>query len=93
MKKSKVKLTPVFQTKEQEELFARCAQESMHKTMTGEISYLSIDESMNNGKVILSPVFQTKEHEELFARCAQETMFRYMNEENKIEKILKKLRK
>ena len=43
MKKSKVKLTPVFQTKEQEELFARCAQESMHKTMTGEISYLSID--------------------------------------------------
>ena len=82
MKKSKVKLTPVFQTKEQEELFARCAQESMHKTMTGEISYLSIDESMDNAKTILSPVFQTKEQEELFAKIAQETMLRYMNEES-----------
>ena len=36
MKKSKVKLTPVFQTKEQEELFARCAQETMFRYMNEE---------------------------------------------------------
>lgn len=90
MKESKVKLSPVFQTKEQEELFAKCAAESMHKTMTGEISYLSIDESTNNDNVIVSPVFQTKEQEELFAKCAQETMFRYMNDENAKKKTLKK---
>ena len=62
----------------------------MHKTMTGEISYLSIDESTNNDNVIVSPVFQTKEQEELFAKCAQETMFRYMNDENAKKKTLKK---
>ena len=90
MKESKVKLSPVFQTKEQEELFAKCAAESMHKTMNGEISYLSIDESTNNDNVIVSPVFQTKEQEELFAKCAQETMFRYMNDENAKKKTLKK---
>ncbi len=92
MKKGKVILTPVFQTKKQEELFARCAQETMHKNMTGEIPSLSIDESMDSGKVILSPVFQTKEQEELFARCAKETMFSYMNEEKVKKKALKKER-
>lgn len=90
MKKGNVKLTPVFKTKEQEELFARCAQESMHKTMTGEITYLSIDESMSNGRVVASTVFKTSEHEKIFARCAQETMLRYINAESEKKKILKK---
>ena len=31
MKKSKTKLTPIFQTKKQEELFARIAQETMFR--------------------------------------------------------------
>ena len=88
MKESKVKLSPVFQTKKQEELFARCAQDNMHKTMTGEISCLSIDESMSNGKVIVSSVFQTKEQEELFARCAEESMFKHMNDEKVKKKTL-----
>ena len=36
VKKSIVKLTPVFQTKEQEELFSRCAQETMFRYMNEE---------------------------------------------------------
>ena len=89
MKQGKAKLTPVFKTKEEEELFARCAIESMNNITTGGITHLPIDESMNNGNVVLTPVFQTKEEEELFARCAQETMIRYSNNEAVKKRVLK----
>jgi len=88
MEKSKIKICSVFQTKEQEELFAKCVRETMFRYMSSNIPHSSIDESMNNGNVTLSPVFQTKEQEELFAKRAQEVMFIYMNEENTKYKTL-----
>ena len=57
----------------------------MYKTITGEIAYLSIEQSKSNDKVIVLPVFQTKEQEELFARCTEETMFKHMNDEVSFE--------
>ncbi len=70
-KESKVVATSIFSTKEQEELFFKCAQES-----------LSIKEGLDwnknepeeFGKVVATPIFRTKEQEELFFKCAQEAM-------------------
>jgi len=64
-------LSPVFSTKEQEELFSECARKSMD--INARLTWDNND-SMSSGKTILSPVFRTKEQEELFAKCARESM-------------------
>lgn len=89
-----VKVTPVFKTKEQEKLFSDCAEESMHKMMSGELPDLLTDEYISCDKVVVSPVFKTKEQEKLFSKCADESMFKHMNDEVSFEigkqKVLKK---
>ena len=64
----KIVLAPVFKTKEQERLFAKCAQESMSTT-----AFLELEDSSKD-KVIVSPVFKTKEQERIFTECAEESM-------------------
>lgn len=39
MKEEKVRSCPVFKTKEQEELFARCANETMFRYMNDEVLF------------------------------------------------------
>ena len=68
MKEKKVIMSSVFQTKEQEELFAKCARDRIN---TG--AKLKLDDEIG-GKVIMSSVFQTKEQEELFTKCARDRM-------------------
>ena len=74
-------MTPVFATKEQEELFAECAREAMlersrtlKKYNNYDASYISEDTS-TPVKCEMTPIFATKEQEELFAECAREAMF------------------
>ena len=69
----KVIVTPVFKTKEQEKLFAKCAAESMSTTSFLNLETTTEDDSSTD-KVIVTPVFKTKEQEELFAKCAAESM-------------------
>ena len=81
-----IKVTPVFKSKKQEELFSRCAEESMHKMMNGELPDLLTDGYISSDKVVVSPVFKTKEQEELFSRCAEESMYKSK------DKVLKKVK-
>ena len=86
MEESKVRLSSIFQSEEQEEIFARCSRDSM----SSRTRLICKEEPIKGHNYRFSSIFSTKEQEELFAKCAQETMFRYMNDETAKKKTLKK---
>ena len=90
MKKSKIRLSSIFQTEVQEEIFARCARDSMSSR-----TRLDIWEKtpVKGGQNYVSSIFSTKEQEELFMKCCQEAMQETINSDSQNEdkkKVLKK---
>ena len=72
-KSSKVILSPVFATEEQERLFAECAKKTMCTDSKLSWDNEEVSEKMS-GKVTLVSPFANKEQEKLFAECAQASM-------------------